>query len=190
VRNVWCVLVWAWLLAFYGAFKSYGFRNHLRPIVSPDTCFLVSPGTRLRYGPRLSGRAFSGLLAGRGPCSPLRCVSRRLSGVMFSDTSGAVAAGSLAELRRRCTWLGGSAACRRASSEGLPPTCSPGGWVHGAVIWDKLLHSLKDANAFWQEKGFGASAGIRVCVARALRVWTASWVPLSPAAPCLAHARR
>ena len=32
--------------------------------------------------------------------------------------------------------------------------------------------------------------GIRVCEARALRVWTASWVPLSPAAPRLAHGRR
>jgi len=54
--------------------------------------------------------------------------------------------------------VGGSAACRRASSEELPPLVLPGG-VHGAVLWDKLLHSLKDANAFWQEKGFGVSAG-------------------------------
>ena len=126
-------------------------------------------------------------------------VARRLSGVMFSHTSGAVPAESLRSSQRRVlkcyvfqylvarrlsgviegwcnvpmsaalSWMrrarlamqvvGGSAACRRARSEGLPPLISRVCVSMAPLVWHKLFHSLNDANVFWQRKCFGVSAG-------------------------------
>ena len=57
------------------------------------------------------------------------------------------------------------------------------------VVLHRLLHFVKDTNAFWQGKGFGVSAGhSRMRSTRLAGV--NGCLGMSPCALCLLHARR
>ena len=78
----------------------------------------------------------------------------------------------------------------RSQIRGVCPLDLTGGVSMTPVGWHKLLHGKKMQMLFGKGRVSECRRGIPACEARALRVWTAAWIPLGPAAPCLVHARR
>ena len=144
--------------------------------------------------PLLGGSAASRVMKGRPRRRAFKCYV--FNSWWLGGSLVLLEAGVMSPCRRHCP--GCDVRAWRASGWG---TCRmPKGKLRGVGVLDLMVgvgfFGFGKTRLYAMQMFFGGKRisecrrGVPACSGRALRIWTAAWVPLSPVAPCRVHARR